>query len=367
VRLTLLAGVALALGAAAARPGAADARRQVAQVQAPAPSAATDQAQAAIDRDLRERAQIAAQRDPIAARYEGELREIDRLKRQKASWRRDRQLRAAMSASLETARRLEALAARLREVDARLARARRALLTAIDAELAAGAAEPRRARLVAARRAARAQLGADRPHKIVLPDDTLDPLADPEELEQQAAALREGEAQLAREIDNLARQADRFRRMSDLRQQHDRAGSLALRDDDGPRRTQPGGDRNAVAGGREDDAPTSPPPPAPPPPSPPPGTEVPDPTEPGSDGGPGGGGGPPVSGDSGGAFDGDPAVVLSEVVDAATVDALRRADRADPKTKAAVAERARLQVQERLRKLREQRAIIERRARELRR
>jgi hypothetical protein len=62
------------------------------------------------------------------------------------------------------------------------------------------------------------------------------------------------------------------------------------------------------------------------------------------------------------------AVVLANVVDSATVDALRRAGRAsDPAAKADAAQRARDQVAARLRALRDQRAAIEARARTLRR
>jgi hypothetical protein len=336
-------------------PGVSAARPRVAQ--AVSPAVATDRALAAVDRDQRERAQVLAQRAALTAGYERQLAEVDRLKRQKASWRRDRQLRDAMASSLETAKKLQAIAARLRDLEARLVRDQRALLGAIDTELAGVGTSPRRDRLIAARATARAGLG-QRPHKIVLPDDALDPLADPEELEQQAAALRDSEAELAHQVDSLARQVARFRRIGDLRQQHERAGVLALRDDEGPRRIQ--SQRRGSAGLDDSaDGENSPPPP---PPSPPPTDSPPDdpsPSDPGTGGDPGGPRGPDLGGDA--------AFVLSEIVDAPTLDALRRAERStDPKAKAAAAEQARARVAERLRVLRERRAAIERRARELR-
>jgi len=337
-------------------PRGSEARPRVAQ--AAAPSVTTDRALAAVDRDQRDRAQAAAERAALTTRYERELAEIDRLKRQKASWRRDRQIRAAMASSLETAKTLATVTARLRDAEARLDRDRRALVAAVDAELIAGvgtspAAAARRTRLVAARAAARSGAGA-RPHKIVLPDDQLDPLADPEELDQQAAALRDSEAELARQVDSLARQAARFRRMGDLRQQHERAGVLALRDDEGPRRNQarsaaPAADSPREGAGGGDS-------PAPPGDGPLSSDDAPAPPTP-----PSSGGSPFES------FDGEPTVVLSDVVDGPTIDALRRAERsADPSAKAAAAELARVRVAERLRLLRERRAAIERRARELR-
>src|SRR5437763_1680288 len=67
-------------------------------------------------------------------------------------------------------------------------------------------------------------------------DAALDPLADPEELEQQAAALRDSEGELGREVERLERQATRFERIAIVRKQHDRASELDLRDDVDPRR-----------------------------------------------------------------------------------------------------------------------------------
>jgi hypothetical protein len=247
VRLSLALAVTAALVGGVAP--AAGARPRVAQV-APV-AAASDRLRAGVDRLVRERAQVATERATLAAGYERQLRTIDGLKRQRASWRRDRQLRAEMSSSLDTARRLQTVTARLRDLDARLSRDRRQLLAAIDVELAAPQPAARRQQLTQLRAAVRTALGPA-PRKIVVPDDELDPLADPEELEQQAAALRDSERELAREVDNLARQAARFRRMSELRQQNERAGSLALRDDEGPRRRQVG-DRQGATGRTSED------------------------------------------------------------------------------------------------------------------
>jgi hypothetical protein len=342
----ILAVVLVALVAIGVLGEVADARPRIAQVQA---AAATDAALAKVRAGEQQRTALFATRATLSRRYEGELREIDKLKRQRASWRRDRQLRTRMASSLETAKQLTATTGQLATLDGRLLRDRRALVAAIDGELKAAVAPARRASLQAARRVAIAALPARRPHKIVLPDDSLDLLADPEELDQQAAALRDSEAELARQLDSLDRQAERFRRMAELRRQHARADDLAERDDDQPRR------QSGRVASRETAADTGNPNPAPPAEVPPSDDEVPE--------GAGGGGAPDPS-DS---FDGEPAVVLAEVVDASTVDALRQAERSsDPAAKAAAARRAREQVAARLAGLKARRAQIEQRARELR-
>jgi hypothetical protein len=294
------------------------------------------------------RRELAAQAQALDARYQQQLAAIDDLKRQRASWRRDRQLKSALADSLETAKQLAANATAIGEADAQLVRARTAAIAAIDAELG-GANDARRAQL----QKARAQQVAAMPapaKKIVLPDDTLDPLADPEELDQQAAALREGEAELSREADSLARQADRFAKQAELLKQHQRADDLAMRDDAEPRRTPGAG--TGGAGDRTNPAPTQ------------------------GNGPTGAGGGsgaqPPTDGLSSGAtsstsFEGQPDFVLADVIDQAAIDGLRRAGRGgDPGAKAAAATAARDQVEARLRRLRDRRAAIEARARELR-
>jgi hypothetical protein len=281
---------------------------------------------------------LASQEQTLSARYQQELAAIDDLKRQRASWRRDRQLKAALADSLETAKQLQATADAIDATGAKLTADRQAAIAAIDAELAGQATDARKAQLTKARAEQAAALDAARPKKIVVPDDTLDPLADPEELEQQAAALRQSEQDLEREAQSLAQQAERFARQAELLAQQRRADELASRDDAGPRRT-PGG------AGRSDGA------------------------APQTGNGPGSGGtGAPVDSlSSPPAYEGQPDFVLADVIDAAAIDALRKAGRgSDPGAKAAAANAARDQVEARLRRLRERRAAIEARARELR-
>lgn len=281
------------------------------------------------------RAAIVIERGIVAKRYEAELAEIDKLKRQKASWRRDRALRAQMAESLETARMLGSIAARLKKADAEVARAKAVAVAAIDRELP-NARGPRWVELERKRRMWAPP--PPPPRKILIPDEQLDPLADPEELDLQAASLRDAEAELLREVSRLEHQMDRFDRMAELRRQHARADELARRDETDPRRigtVARGGafESAGAAAPQEND-----------------GEGLTDSPQAGAD---------PDNRDF--------ATALSEVVDPSTVDALRKAERSsDPTARAAVARRARDAVNQRLSTLRKRRAAIESRARELR-
>lgn len=322
VGLTLAVGggqVARADGAATATTSAVTSKRT------------TDVAMAEVARLERERGSLVTLRDAGARTYAEQLRAVDDLKRQRASWRRDRALREQLATSQAQAGTLAGLDGKIATVDAALRRARAVAVSAIDAEtkLATGT----RASELAALRRRVAPPATPTRRRIVLPDATIDPLADPEDLDAQAQLLRDAEAELGRAIASLDVQATTLRRTAGLRAQHDRAGELATRDDDGPRRT------TGTSTGRSAEASSI-------------GT-------PGSADGVGG------LGDD---FAGEAAaVVLRDVVDAATSDALRRADRsADPATKVDAAVRARSQAASRRAALAAQRAAIEARARELR-
>ena len=328
--LALVLGAAGAARAEVRRPGPAGRPARVAQ--APTP---VDRAAAAVTKAEAARAQVVADRAKLQRRYEAELAEIDKLKRQKASWRRDRALRGKLASSLETARTLTALSDKLRRADADVVRARAAAVVVVDQALVT-ARGPARAALERKRRAWAPP--PPPPKKIIIPDEGLDLLADPEELEQRAGELRDVEAELLREVARLEQQATRYDRMAALRRQHERAAELAVRDESDPRRigtTARGGAFEAVTAAD-------------------------------------GAGAPPSEDDGGGLSDPstdsrDFATALSDVVDPSTVDALRRAERStDPSARAAVARRARDAVNQRLATMRKKRAAIESRARELR-
>lgn len=331
MRLSLALAVAFAVAAPVLGAGAAaaDVRPRVRVAQAPS---RVDAAIAAVARAQKALSALATERAAATRRYQGELAEVDQLKRQKASWRRDRALRSKLASSLETAKALTALAVRVRAADGELTRAKAAAVAAIDAAMAS--ATPSARAELARRRAAYAVAVPTK--KIVLPDDALDPLADPEELDEQAAALRDAEAALAAEVARLDRRARTFDAAAELRRQHERAESMSATDDDGVNRV-------AVRAGATEAATVA-----------------------------DGASAPPFeSGGVTGAADApsgrELATALSAVVDARTVDVLRESDRsADPATWAAASRQAKDAVAARLETLRKRRLAIEARARELR-
>jgi hypothetical protein len=287
-------------------------------------------------------AALGGQRATLAKKYEDELKAVDRLKKQRASWRRDRELRDSLADANETAGQLAATSAELTQAQSALAAARRTLLAAIDAELAAGATGPR-AHGLAAWRAQLAPHAAPRPiHRIVIPDTAIDPLADPEELDQAAAALRDSEAELIRQVKGLEKQAQDLDDVAKLRKAHERADLLAHRDDDSPHRTQtPSTSRTAGAGALDDSGSAAPEAGSPEPPS-------------------GGGGTTTVGGPSASSFESDATLVLADVIDPSTIEQLTKAQRSgDPAQRALAAKHARDAVAARLDQLRKKRLQIE--------
>jgi len=307
-----------------------------------APATVTLKAQEAASAAERRVQQLVARRTALNARYEGELRVIDRLKQQRKSWRQERELKGKLSEANETATALANVTRELAAAHGQLAGARRVLVTAIDAELRAGAAGPRAAQLGRLRTQLVPQV--KRPvHRIVLPNTDLDLTADPEDLDQQAAALRDAELELQRQILALDHQATELERVAELRKSHDRAIVLDRRDDGQPSRNPTQGSSRALgdattAGAEDASAP---------------------PTSPESGGGAGTGREP--------AFEAEASIVLSEVVDPSTIDALTRAQRSgDPAQRAKAAQRTRDAVKAKLEQLRAKRALVEQRAHQLR-
>jgi hypothetical protein len=276
--------------------------------------------------------QLATQRNALARRWQDELQTVDRLKKSR-SWRRDRELRDALSEANELGKQLETANAELATAQRRLATARRDVIAAIDAELAASPTTPRRAQL----ERARVQVAPQRKvHRIVLPDMQIDPYADPEELDQHAVALRESEIELQNQIKGLEAQATELERVDQLRKAHDRTREMDVRDNNDSRRNttsdksrgaaEPFADQNSPEG-RPGETTGVPPP----------------------------------------AFEMDASITLAEVVDPSTIDSLNRAQRSgDPKERAAAAKRARDAVARKLQQLRTTRKQVEDRAKQLR-
>lgn len=343
--IALLSAFQLWLAPAASVPAPA-APAQVAQA-APKAVNPADRAAGAVFAAEDQRRGAIAEKNALTRTHRSQLAEIDRLKKSRASWRRDRQLKQALAESQETAALLSKVDRRLRTIDRRLDRARRALASQARAELSAGATGARAARLRGW--VASSERALVRSRKIVLPDDSIDPLADPEDLEYQAQRIAQSERELETEIRAMVSREERYQRMAKLRSKASRAATLESLDDDRPRRTTgrigTGADRGQGAGSFEDDA-------ADPSPGAPPENDA-EPTAPTDGAGLGAGN--------------DPVVVLADVVDAGTLSALRRAESSgDPRVKAAATRRARLAVQQQLERLRKARTTIQRRAKSLR-
>jgi hypothetical protein len=167
----------------------------------------------------------------------------------------------------------------------------------------------------------------------VIPDFDIDPLADPEELDQRAAELRASEDDLGHQLAGLKAQAAEFDHAVLLRKQHDRAGDLFNRDDDEPHRTtaRPSGDNGSPDDGGGGGRPSAPP------------TSIPT------------------------NFDNFAPIVLSEVIDQSTLSSLEAARRSgDPAQRADAARRASDEVARRISEVKKRRLEIEARSRELR-
>jgi len=320
-RWLLVLAVAVASSAASAEPS-----------QAAQPVAVTAMTEAGVRSAERQASQLAVKRESLARRYQSQLDQIDRLKNQRASWRRDRELRDSLSESLETANQLSTATHELGQARVELESARRAYLTAIETEIAVGAPPARRQMLVRARAQLIPQI-TDAPRRIIIPDFEVDPLADPEELEQRAAELRASEDDLGRQLAGLKAQATEFDHLAQLRKQHERAGDLFNRDDDEPHHNtaRPAGETGA-------------------------------PPDDGS-----GAGKPSAPGGGAASFDGFVPIVLADVINAATIVSLEAAQRSgDPAQRADAAHRAGDEVARRLGEVRKRRLEIEARARQLR-
>ncbi len=355
-RFSLICALAVAVPAASwAQSGPTPAPAKA----APSP-AVVDKAQAAVTTAEKNVATLIAQRGQLTTRYQQQLAAIDRLKKQKASWRRDRELNTAQADANDTAKRLTTLDASLHKAQRIALDARAVAVRAIDAELTAGASGSRGQQLATLRNKLAPPLPA--PKKIVIPDAEIDPLADPQELEQQAAALAAVEKQLEAQRKGLDAQHKDLALVAELRGAHERAGELATRDDDQPQRG--GGSRASRESATADQSP-----------APASGAGSSNDSSGGAGGGgagesTGGGGGGSFGGDKltvGASFESNAAVALGEVIDRTTIDGLVRASRSgDPKQRAEAAKQARDAVAKRLEQLRKKRAIIEQRAKQLR-
>jgi hypothetical protein len=275
----------------------------------------------------------------INGKFRIELDAVARLKNSPKSWRIDRELRSKIADADALGRQLETASAEVRRATEQLVAARRTLIAAIDAELAGNPGTTRKTQLDRAR--AQVAPSTRKATRIVLPDMQIDPLADPEELDQQAKAIRDAEAELTNQLKGLEAQAVELERIAVLRKQHERSYEVANRDNDSARKgATPSATRQGGTTSSDDETgPASPPPN--------------DPT----------GGRPDVS-----SFEMDATITLAEIVDPTTIEQLNRAQRSqDPTRRAAVARLTREAVAKRLAQLRDKRKQAEDRAASLRR
>ncbi|HTR55932.1 MAG TPA: hypothetical protein VMJ10_34890 [Kofleriaceae bacterium] len=294
---------------------------------------------------------LAAQRAKLDGRYQAELAAVEQLKKEKPSWRRDRELRQNLADASDTAGQLQQLDKQLAAAKDGAANAHRAAVAAIDAELPA--APDARAQVLKQRRAQLAP-AARAPSKINLPSTEVDPLADADELDQQAAQIKKAEQELAHEASALDDQAKELAANAELQRQHQRSNELAMRDDDSPHLTaqHTTGDTTATA-------PTTG------------GTGAGSGAAPGdhtgtTNGGEQFGGGTTDRGPST-AVESEATIVLGDVIDHATIDGLARASRSgDPAQRADAARKTAAAVRARLDQLKRQRALVEQRAKQLR-
>jgi hypothetical protein len=303
------------------------------------PAEITAKAQEVVSAAERRVGTLASRRQALAARYEGELSAIDRLKQKKKTWNQERELKEKLSAANETATQLKNVDRDLAGAQAQLAGARRTLVGAIDSELAAKPAAPRVQQLTNLRARLFPQVKRPAAHRIAMPNLDVDPTADPEDLDAQAAELRQIEAELQRQVTSLDKQSKDLARADELRRSHDRTIALDRRDDNTPTRNTPQ-DRNGGRGlgDASESAPTS--------------------------GGDDGAGSPPPA-DMG--YETEATVVLQDIVDPSTIDTITSAQRSgDPGKRSKAAAKTRDAVKSKLDLLRQKRALIEQRAKQLR-
>lgn len=276
----------------------------------------------------------------LRSTYNKQLSEVDRLKRSRASWRRDRQLRDQKAQSQKTASALQALDRRIRATKVATSQMRKILRQAISRELTQPSSSQRRSQL-SKKLAALGGKPKRAPRKITMPDLELDELADAQELLTQIAMIERAEAKLAIEERSLGRRAEHYAHMDVLRQKRQRSGELGAFDNTGVRRSigrVGDGTRKSESDSFDDTGSAGA------------GQDASNEQSPG----------PPLAEEpSGGSDFATASVVLSDVVDAETQTALRQAQRStSPRTKAKAAKRARTQVKSQLGALKSGKARI---------
>ena len=302
----------------------------------------------------------------LYATYQRKVAEVERWKKSRA-WNAKTRREEAQADAQQVAKRLEAGQARIKNAEQRLAGERRALVQAIDRELAGQPNEARKGRLARLRDSEQQKIPVP-VKKLRVPDERIDPLDDPEDLDEKAARLKKSEDELTAELLRVERRAAHLKSQAQMARSNSRSKDIFVDAQKGrrPGRTQAesAGDRSGGAGAANDGdgAPTA-------------GGSSPPPTGPaesdGFTGSPATGGAAtpedpnPTVSPSGSAV--DVVTQYSEVVDRSTIDALRSAERSsDPAVRAQAAEKLAAALRARTERVKQQRQAIERRAKQLR-
>jgi hypothetical protein len=266
------------------------------------------------------------------ATYQSKTADIARLKAQPASFHRNRMLDALLRESKDMATAMTRHAERLRAADRVLLTERKALVSAIDRELVATTDPARRTSLEALKNETASQIRlASKLRRLALADESIDPLDDPEDLEEKAASLAESEARLRREEVRLGKRVAYFQKQDQLEQHRRRSSEADLFRDEQPRQVT----HKSVPPVHNDKQPDNP------------------------------GLVNPFTADDRETADAE--ILLSDVVLPGTLSELKRAEQAgDPQSRAMATERARQEIRARAEQLRQRRVEMERRARELR-
>ena len=305
------------------------------------PATATAKAQEIAGVAERRVAILLGQRGPLIIRYDAQTRAIDRLKQQKKTWNRDRELKEKLAVANETATKLQNLERDLAGARRQLAGTRTALVAAIDFELSTKPVAARQQTLQRLRDQLVPKVKrSTNLQRIAIPNLEVDPTADPEDLDAQAAELRQIEAELDRQVKALDKQSKDLERVAELRKSHERTIAIDRREDNTPSRNAPNRGDDRTNASEDAPAPTA-----------------------GGDGTSGDTSAPPAEPS---ALD-EASVVLAEVIDPATIDSLASAQRSgDPAKRSKAAAKTRDVVKQRLEQLKQKRALIEQRAKQLR-
>jgi hypothetical protein len=286
------------------------------------PAAVTARAQGTVAELERRVADQTRLRNSLAQKFNEQNENVQRLKQEKPSWRRDRELRDLQPEAHAAGEQANAASRQLEKLQGELLVARRAYARAIDDELASKTAAPQRAKDLAKIRTQLAPFVGGKIHRIMIPE--IDESADPEELGEQVAAARKTELELEAQIAGLDAQMKGFESKSGLQDAHNRTKELNERENNNSSKTAPtSGSRDAATAVTTDR---------------PPGSEM------------------------LGTFDAiATAGALGEVVDSATLELFQRNYRGnDPKQKLESLKNVRVQVEAKRAKLRADRQKIER-------